>query len=339
MFRNIRKTKNRCYICNGLLDKIDDLLELTLEALEGYTYKTFLIGATVPSHMLEREDEVRARFKIKGTESVKGYLTKELGKRLTHRTGKKVDYNVPDVTVNVDLIKNKVAVRSRAIFLFGRYFKHIRGLNQKQERCDNCIGKGCSQCNNTGLSGFDSIEGIIVKKLIDIFRCESAKFSWVGGEDKDSLVLNEGRPFFVKVIDPKRRFARPRSITKNGLKVKFIKKVGRLPDKPLRFKTVVKLSVESKCDISDASIEKLNKLKNTYVRFGGKRGKEVSRNIYKINAKASKNMLTIRMVVDGGLAIKQFVSGDGMTPNISQIIGCKATCKFFDIVGVRFTDL
>lgn len=320
------------------MDRIDDLLAFTLTALEGYKYKTFLIGATIPSHMLEREDEVRARFKIKGTESVKSYLTKELGKRLTRKTGRKVDYNIPDVTVNVDLVKNEVAVRSRAIFLFGRYLKHVRGLNQKQERCNACMGKGCSQCNNTGLSGFDSVEGIIVKKLIDAFRCESAKFSWVGGEDKDSLVLNEGRPFFVKVINPKRRFARPKSITKGGLQVKFIKKVERLPDKPLRFKMRVKLSVECKYDINSASIEKLNELKNTYVRFAGKRGKEVSRNIYKINAKASKNMLTIQMVVDGGLVIKQFVSGDGITPSISQIIGCKATCKSFDILGVKFTD-
>ncbi|MGH9909973.1 MAG: hypothetical protein ACRD32_04975, partial [Nitrososphaerales archaeon] len=99
VFRNIRKTKTECYICNGLMDGIDDLLELALTALERYKYKTFLIGATIPSHMLEREDEVRARFKIKGTESVKSYLTKELGKRLTRKTGGKVDYNIPDVTV------------------------------------------------------------------------------------------------------------------------------------------------------------------------------------------------------------------------------------------------
>ena len=31
------------------------------------------------------------------------------------------------------------------------------------------------------------------------------KFSWIGGEDKESLVLGKGRPFFAEIIEPKRR--------------------------------------------------------------------------------------------------------------------------------------
>jgi tRNA pseudouridine synthase 10 len=320
------------------MDRIDDLLELTLSALEEYRYKTFLIGATLPSYMLEHEDEVRARFKIKGTENVKHYLTKELGKGLTRRTGKRVDYIKPDVTVNVDVIKNNVTVRSRAIFLFGKYVKRVRGLNQKQERCNNCKGKGCSQCNNTGLSGFGSIEGIIVKKLIDAFGCEGAKFAWVGGEDRESLVLNGGRPFFVKVINPKLRFARPRIARKDGVEIRFAKRVGRLPDKPLRFKVKVRLWVECECKVGKESIEKINALTNTVVRFGGKRGQEVTRNIYTISAKASENILKILMTADGGLTIKQFINGDGITPNISEIVGCKTTCRSFDILSVKFAE-
>ena len=336
MSRNA-KSEDECYICNGLMGRIDDLLNLTLEALKEYRYKTFLIGAMLPSEMFEHEDEIRARFKIKGTENIKNYLTKELGKRLSKKTGKKVDYGKPDVTISIDLVKNDVTVRSRAIFLFGRYTKRMRGLNQKQERCRICMGKGCSQCDNTGLSGFSSIEGIIVKKLIDVFKCVSAKFTWVGGEDKDSLVLNEGRPFFVKVVNPKLRFARPRSVTKDGVRVRFLKRVERLPDKPLKFKMKVKLIVECECEITNACLEKLNDLNNTFVRFTGKHGKEASKNIYKITATASKKMLKILMVIDGGLAIKQFVNGDDMTPNISQIMGYKATCRSFDILDVKFT--
>ena len=127
--------------------------------------------------MLEHEDEIRAKFKIRGIENVKSYLTKELGKRLSKKTGKNVEYGKPDVTVNIDLIKNSATVRSRAIFLFGRYLKHVRGLSQKQERCSICAGKGCFQCDNTGLSGFDSIEGIIVKKLIDSFTSANPEFT------------------------------------------------------------------------------------------------------------------------------------------------------------------
>lgn len=333
------KTSEPCYICNGLMSSIDDLLTLVLDALKGYQFNTFLIGAVLPSQMLEREDEVRARFKIKGMENIKGDLTRELGKLLGSTTGKSVDYRRPDVIINLDVAKKQVTARSKAIYLFGRYVKNVRGLSQKQERCKICNGRGCVQCKNTGLSGFDSVEGIIVKKLIDSFNCDSAKFSWIGGEDKDSLVLNDGRPFFVKVINPRSRFAEPKEIHfGDGVQARFIKEVDRLPDKPLRFKVRVKLTIECERSIDDAALERLRQLNNSSVKFVGKKSKEVSKNIYEFNAKTSNNILEVLMLADGGLTIKQFVGGDGIEPSISQLVGCKATCKSFDVLDVQFVD-
>ncbi len=321
------------------MNNIDELLALVLDALKEYQFKTFLIGAILPPQMLEREDEIRARFKIKGTESIKSDLTKELGKLLGHKTHKKVDYRRPDVIINVDAAKKQVIARSRAIYLFGRYVKRVRGLNQKQERCKFCGGKGCMQCDNTGLSGFDSVEGIIVKKLIDSLRCDSAKFAWVGGEDKDSLVLDKGRPFFVKVINPRARFVKPKQIGfKDGVKAKFIKEVERLPDKPLKFKVKVKLMIECERSIDDTALEKLNKLDNSSVKFLGKNSREVSKNIHEFTARALDHTLEVLMLADGGLTIKQFVNGDDIEPSISQLVGCKATCKSFDVLSVQFAD-
>jgi tRNA pseudouridine synthase 10 len=321
------------------MNKIGELLALVLDALKEYQFKTFLIGAILPSQMLEKEDRVRAKFKIKGTESIKSDLTKELGKLLGHKTRKKVDYRRPDVIINIDVAKNQVTARSRAIYLFGRYVKKVRGLNQKQERCNFCSGKGCMQCDNTGLSGFDSVEGIILKKLIDSLKCDSAKFAWVGGEDKDSLVLDKGRPFFVKVINPRTRFAKPEQVSFNdAVKAKFIKEVERLPDKPLKFRVKVKLMIECERSIDDATLERLNQLENSSVKFVGKNSREVSKNIHEFNAKASDHMLEVLMLADGGLTIKQFVNGDDIEPSISQLVGCKATCKSFDVLSVQFAD-
>ena len=328
-----------CYICNGLMDNIDEVLALVLDALKEYEFKTFLIGAMLPSQMLEKEDEVRARFKIKGTESIKSYLTKELGKLLGRKTRKIVDYRRPDVIINIDVAKRQITARSRAIYLFGRYVKKVRGLNQKQERCKFCSGKGCMQCNSTGLSGFDSVEGIIVKKLIDAFKCDSAKFAWVGGEDKDSLVLDKGRPFFVKIINPRSRFAKPKQMSfSNGVRAKFIKEVERLPDKPLKFKVKVKMTIECERSIDDSALERLKQLDNSIVKFVGKNSREVSKNIHEFNAKASNSTLEALMLADGGLTIKQLVNGDDIEPSISQLVGCKATCKSFDILSVQFAD-
>lgn len=335
----IRKTKrNDCYICNGLMGRLDNMLDLVLSALEEYEHKSFLIGAVLSSKMLEREDEIRAKFKIRGKESIKSYLTRELGKRLSRRTGARVDYARPDVTINVDPVRNEVVVRSKAVFLYGRYLKRTRGISQKEEPCSSCFGRGCPQCRNTGLAGFDSVEGVITEKLIDSFKCESTKLSWMGGEDKESLVLNGGRPFFVKVISPKLRFARPRSVTKGGVSAKFLKVIERLPDRPLRFRNKVKMLIECEHAVDNEGLKKLNALKDTPVRFSGKHGRETSRNIYRIRAKASGNMLRVTMVADGGITLKQFVSGDSMTPNISQLLGYKATCRSFDILNVEFMD-
>lgn len=327
-----------CYICNDLMIYIDNLLTHIVEELKEHQFNTFLIGAILPQQMLEHEDEIRSRFKIKGTESIKSDLTRALGKLLGSATGKSVDYHRPDVTINVDMVKNQVAVRARAIYLYGRYVKNIRGLNQKQERCGACGGKGCSQCNMTGLSGFDSVEGIITRKLIDSFKCDSAKFAWVGGEDKDSLVLNEGRPFFVKVINPRSRFAELGLNSHDNVQVRFINEVDRLPDKPLRFRVKVKLTIECERSIDDSTMQKLKQLNNATVRFADKKSKEVNKNIYEFDAKASNNTLEVLMLVDGGLTIKHFVGGDGMEPSISQLIGCKASCKSFDILRVQFVD-
>lgn len=333
------KTKGQCYICGGMMSNIHDLLTLVFDALKEYQFNTFLIGAVLPPQMLEREDEVRARFKIKGIESMKSELTKELGKLLGSATGTNVDYRKPDIIINVDAVKKQITVRSRAIYLFGKYVKNVRGLSQKQERCKACNGKGCLQCNNTGLSGFESVEGIIVKKLIELFNCDSAKFAWIGGEDKDSLVLNEGRPFFVKINNPRSRFADPKVISfEDSVQARFIEEVDRLPDKPLKFRVRVKLTIECERSIDDAMLEKLKQLNNSSVKFVGKKNREVSKNIHEFDVRALNNILEVSMLADGGLTIKQFVGGDGIEPSVSQLIGCKATCKSFDILGVQLVE-
>ncbi len=329
----------QCHICGGLMDRMGDLLSLILDSLKEYQFKSFLIGAILPSQMLEREDELRARFKVRGRESIKSDLTRELGKLLGSATGAHVEYLRPDVNINLDLTKTEITVRSRPIFLFGRYTKNTRGIQQKQERCSHCAGRGCGECGNTGLSGFDSVEGIIVRNLVEHLGCDSAKFAWVGGEDKDSLVLNEGRPFFVKIINPRKRVTDPKKLdSDDDVKVRFIRVVEQFPEQPPRFRVRSKLTIECDRSIDDAALAKLRDLSNTSVRFVGKRNREVSKNIHELAAKISENILEVSMLADGGLTIKQFVGGDGIEPSISQLLGCKATCKYFDVLDVQLLD-
>ena len=64
---------------------------------------------------------------------------------------------------------------------------------------------GCHNCNFKGIEYVDSIESKISKFLIQKFDSNQVKINWIGGEDKSSLVLGNGRPFFSKLLNPKKR--------------------------------------------------------------------------------------------------------------------------------------
>src|ERR687892_111394 len=77
------KSGRPCYICRGLMDNLGAITNNILAAVQGFEFDTFLIGATLSTQLYEREDTMRARLKIRGRESIKQYLTRELGMRLT----------------------------------------------------------------------------------------------------------------------------------------------------------------------------------------------------------------------------------------------------------------
>ena len=73
------KAEGVCHICRGLMERLDFIASKIIDAVEGYEFESFLIGASLPTGIYEREDSMRARLKIRGKESVKNQLTRELG--------------------------------------------------------------------------------------------------------------------------------------------------------------------------------------------------------------------------------------------------------------------
>ena len=64
------------------------------------------------------------------------------------------------------------------------------------------LGKDADICNFHGIYEFNSVEGMISQYIFEKMGGTVAKFTWIGGEDKSSLVLGNGRPFFVKLQNP-----------------------------------------------------------------------------------------------------------------------------------------
>jgi len=196
--KNLNSTQ-KCHICKNLFDNLNHFLKLMLDVSSNYSFSSFSVGAMIKPSIIDRDDYIRSKYKLKGIDSVKTDISKELRKLFSRKTKKIIDFLDPDVTFTVNLKDESCQMRSKSLSLSGRYIKTLRGIPQKQKSCENCSGKGCRICNFHGISEFDSIEGIISQFLFKKFGGSTAKFTWIGGEDKSSLVLGTGRPFFVKI--------------------------------------------------------------------------------------------------------------------------------------------
>jgi tRNA pseudouridine synthase 10 len=333
---------DKCDICHGLMSQSDLIIEKTVATIidKNYEFDTFLIGATLPAQLYEREDQIRSRFKIRGKENIKKQLTRILGAKFTKITRRRVDYIIPDIVINLFINKQNyvdITIKARSVIVAGRYLKKCRGLPQKQTKCRECIGKGCVVCDNSGLSGYNSVEGIIAKELMSITKGQNPKFLWIGSEDHDSLVLGKGRPFFVRISNPKiRTFKRNLKVGSDGIYAIINGKLDSLPDSLIQFITKTKILVQSETPLVKDSLKKLNTLGELTIEFESK-SKMVKKKIYYLSAKKiNDNRFSLTIVADSGITIKQLVGGqEYMKPNVSEIIGTKCECIWFDILDVQ----
>jgi tRNA pseudouridine synthase 10 len=328
-----------CYICRGLFDGLDRIAKQALTATEPYEFSTFLVGTTLPTQLYEREDALRSRLRIRGRESIKSQFTRELGGRLAGLTGKKVDYLKPDVTVNVLVDREggvEATARARALAVEGRYVKKERGLPQKQEKCPMCLGRGCNLCEMTGLAGQQSVEGMIAKHLVKATGGQAPRFSWIGSEDQNSLVLGRGRPFYARVADPHTR--RPRmKFAEAGVEARITAVMDEMPDTQARFSVRTKIAIKCARQVGQDDVKKLRSLAGKEVKFASK-AKLASKKIYSAQAKKTGDD-TLELVIKaaGGLPIKQFVGGEEyMEPSVSSLLGARCECVTFDVLAVDF---
>jgi tRNA pseudouridine synthase 10 len=341
-----------CYICQGIMSELDSTVKMISGAIETeeYEFDSFILGASLPSAIFEREDSIRARFKVRGRHNIKKQFIDELRKRLVKITHKRVQYMSPDIAIhlvvaNQDIKDYKntfgqtVSLKASPIFLSGRYVKTTRGLPQKRDTCQTCLGRGCSLCGYTRMSPFDSIEAIISRRVIEITKGDTTKFSWLGGEDKDSLVLGKGRPFVVRVSNPKvRGLKRDLIIEANGLSAVIKQQSPKHSFQlPCHFTTKTKITILAEGELSYKKLATLaNVLENSEVSFKTK-SKILKKKIYSVQVEQiDEKRFILTVNADGGLFIKQFVGGQEYSePNISKIIGIKCECEVFDVLEVN----
>ncbi len=355
-FRKRVKVKKTCYLCEKKLENIDTLAEKASRELKGFEYSTFLTGIELPLRIAEREDEFKAHFNVTHGESMKNQFSREIGKRISEITNKKVDFGTPDVVVLVKPFSREIKLQVNPFHVAGRYRKLIRGIPQSRWLCGECNGKGCESCNFTGRKYQESVEELIGSSLLEMTEGEEIAFHGAGREDIDARMLGSGRPFVLEVKKPKRRFIDLRRLEKKINR----RAQGKIEVDKLRFadKDVVRrfkkaeaaekiyhMAMEVSRAISDDELEKIETMlsnvtiqQRTPLRVLHRRA-DLTREkyIYKTSVKRlSYNRAEMQIHCQGGLYVKELVTGDGgrTNPSVASILNSKAMPLQLDVLNV-----
>ena len=343
------RAATKCYVCKNLFSNADLYVRMMQNASIGYEFSTFTVGAILKQSIIERDDRLRSKFHLRGVDGIKTAVTRELGKKFVKKTKKRIDHLSPDITFTINFRTEQCNVKTKPTFLYGRYIKDKRGLPQKGESCKDCKGKGCIFCNNHGIVSFDSVEGKISQLLYEKFETKQVKFTWIGGEDKTSLVMGDGRPFFAKLLSPKKRNVRLVKKSNLGeIMVHALRTIDVIPNGSIRFKSKIKMWVSTKDNISSKKLKKLKQLVAVPIEtvpivrealdyFTASTKKQHKREIHKLKyKKISLQSFTVEIEVDGGITIKRLVDGIPflgfrIIPNITSLLGTQCSCEKFDV--------
>ncbi len=331
--RTTLKTRNtKCYICKNLFENIDYSLKKIIDATSNFQFSSFVIGAILKPSFIDRDDFIRSKFKLQGIDSLKSNITKELSKKFSKKTKSKTDFNSPDITITFNFKDDTCEVKSKPVFLFGKYTKEKRGLEQKQKSCKNCKGKGCIRCDFHGIVNFESVEGLIAKILYKKFSSERVKISWIGGEDKNSLVLGKGRPFFAKILQPHRRKIKfSKTIKIKEIKMKNLRVIDKLPSGSVKFISKIQIDVLTKNPITSNTLKPLKQITKSPVFIYEKLGQRNEKSIYDLKyKKTTPRSFSLNIKADGGLPVKRFVDGQNVFPNLSDLLVNPCICQKFD---------
>ncbi len=334
--KSSKSLKSNCFICKDVFDTLDSILFDIYEKINSFDFKTFNLGLTIKHSYLERDDYLKSKFKIKGVENIKFSVSNELIKKISKKTKTVKNIEEPDIFLQINLKDGSSVIRSKPIFVYGRYNKKIRNIPQKLKSCTSCNGFGCHNCNFTGLESIESVESKISYFLKKKFDANRVQINWIGGEDQSSLVLGNGRPFFAKILNPKKRNRLlQKSFDLENVSLFELRKLPIQPKGSVPFKSEVSITIDTKKLIKSLNLKKLSLLKNTEIINNSKDKNNNTKRIYDVHyKKLGKTKFLLDLFVDGGIPLKSFVQNSDLTPNVSELLENPCFCKKLDFKNI-----
>jgi tRNA pseudouridine synthase 10 len=200
-----KKFSATCWVCGNFFDNVPLWADRVTAAVTGLEFDNFLIGCRVPPLIAENEEMVWSDLALSEPEPFKSEVNREVGKAVSARMGKAVDFKNPQIVIILDPSTGNAEVLINSVFFYGRYRKFERGIPQTHWDCRECRGRGCRKCNFTGAQYLDSVEELIGRPVISAFDATNAVLHGAGREDIDARMVGTGRPFILEVVEPKRR--------------------------------------------------------------------------------------------------------------------------------------
>ncbi|MBN1896801.1 MAG: tRNA pseudouridine(54/55) synthase Pus10 [Candidatus Aenigmarchaeota archaeon] len=330
---HLKKKENiKCEVCGDIFRKLDKYADAAAARMKKLEYSTFLVGTILSSELISEEESLWEDVGIEYCESIKSELNRELGKVIYDRVKKEHDPKMPDVTVILNLDKDRIELNVSSLFIRGEYNKFKRGLPQtKWDKYD------------------ETLEDVIAAPFMLATGGDGHSLHASGREDIDALCFG-GRPFVLEIKNPVKRNIDLKkmaaSVKKTGkaeiLGLKFADRREVVKVKSMQNDKSYRALVEFAKPVKD--IEKLGELNNTVInqrtphRVEHRRADKVrKRKVLGISWKRINNK-SFELLIKGeaGLYIKELVSGDDgrSKPSVSGLLKNPAVVKELDVVKI-----
>ena len=350
------KFSGTCWVCSNFFDAVPEWADRVIVSVQGIEFLTFLIGCRVPPLIAENEEMVWSDLSLTEPEPFKSEVNREVGKAVSARTGKLVDFKKPDIVVILDPSTGTAEVQINSVFFYGRYQKFERGIPQTHWDCRACRGTGCEKCNFTGAQYLDSVEELIGRPVITAFNAQNAVLHGAGREDIDARMIGTGRPFILEVVQPKKRSLdlaaleqEINRVTEGRVSVSIKRWSERAEVETLKSnKAHKKYRILVEVDGALSANEFANALKalqgatihqRTPERVAHRRADKIrERIVLDIEYGGEQDgKFVVEVLGEAGLYIKELISGDGgrTRPSLAEILDRPAHVFSLDVVQVE----
>ena len=242
---------------------------------------------------------------------------------------------------------HKVTLIHDSCYIAGRYNKYSRKLSQTPWVID-----GVKKSET-------SVQELISAVIVDAFRASSVKFSSSGREDVDVLMLGQGRPFLLELINPmdisvdQERIEKLQKEINDGTELVAVNRLMRvnressilLKDGEKEKRKIYSALVWTEEEVSRDQLQLLDETKDlviqqlTPIRVLHRRTLSMrEKTIFSMETEQiDAHHFTLQLGTQAGTYIKEFVHSDfGRTqPHLGTLLGCQADILRLDVLEVE----